>query len=288
MEGSSATAASLPSRDDTIEASPPSGRSLSSSPIWKHRDFEWGISFYTIKDLGGYFHTFPDVGGPFHSNDEVNKAIDLYLTAHEAPRMDMNLSEVDKLIQDCRYYPDGTKRRLKAGQAIDKRRDTTYQLVQAVVHKYNDHHKLFGDHAYEVKHVLDEPSLWEEENYRMYMHMNFTAKTKGSDGFDAGSDKLFFAEVTFVGGDDELTVNCCCVVNTFDNGPCFGCGITMKHPNDGNAYTGGRMNATYSLPFGNGPLIDSYCYDEDSDEEVERLRFLFGGARATAGVLLEA
>jgi hypothetical protein len=87
MEGSSATAASLPSRHGTIEASPPSGRSLSSSPIWIHRDFEWGISFYTIKDLGGYFHTFPDVGGPFHSNDQVNKAIHLYLTAHEAPRM---------------------------------------------------------------------------------------------------------------------------------------------------------------------------------------------------------
>jgi hypothetical protein len=56
----------------------------------------------------------------------------------------VNLSEVDKLIQDCRYYPDGTKRRLKAGQAIDKRRDANYQLVQAVLYKYNEHHNLSG------------------------------------------------------------------------------------------------------------------------------------------------
>jgi hypothetical protein len=56
----------------------------------------------------------------------------------------IGLSEVDKIIQKCRFFPDGTKKRLKAGQAIDKRRDTAYQLVQAVVYKYNDHHKLFG------------------------------------------------------------------------------------------------------------------------------------------------
>jgi hypothetical protein len=47
--------------------------------------------------------------------------------------------------------------------------------------------------------------------------MNFTAKTKGSNGFDAGSDNLFFAEVTYLSG-EELTVNCCCVVNSVDNG----------------------------------------------------------------------
>jgi hypothetical protein len=48
--------------------------------------------------------------------------------------------------------------------------------------------------------------------------MNFTAKTKGSDGLDAGSDNLFFAEVTYGLGDKILTVNCCCIVNPFDNG----------------------------------------------------------------------
>jgi hypothetical protein len=81
MEGFSTTAASLPSLHDTIEASPPS--SLSSSPIWKRRDFMWGITFYTTKDLRGYFHTFPHVGGPFDSKDEANKAIDRYLSDHE-------------------------------------------------------------------------------------------------------------------------------------------------------------------------------------------------------------
>jgi hypothetical protein len=51
---------------------------------------------------------------------------------------------VDKIVQRCRYFPDGTKKRLKAGQPIDKRRDTYYQLSQALVDKYNDHHNLVG------------------------------------------------------------------------------------------------------------------------------------------------
>jgi hypothetical protein len=70
---------------------------------------------------------------------------------------------------------------------------------------------LFQDSAYEVKDVLGEPPLWEEDNCRMYMHMNFTAKTKGRDD-------LFFAEVTYVSGDAALAVNCCCIVKSFDNG----------------------------------------------------------------------
>ena len=49
---------------------------------------------------------------------------------------------MDKIIQQCRYFPDGTKKRLKAGETIDKRRDPDYQLVLAMVHKYNDHHNL--------------------------------------------------------------------------------------------------------------------------------------------------
>jgi hypothetical protein len=77
----------------------------------------------------------------------------------------------------------------------------------------------------------------------------------------------------------------------------------MKHPN-GNAYTGGRRNVLYCLPFGSFPVEVPWCYDEDvcisvyfhasyhttfplfqcsclitrllqSDEEVERLRCLF-------------
>ena len=87
MEGLSTTSASLPSPHYTIEASPPAGRCLSSSPIWKRRDFEWAITFYTIQDLGGYFRTFPHVGGPFQSKDEANKAIDRYLTDLEDPSL---------------------------------------------------------------------------------------------------------------------------------------------------------------------------------------------------------
>jgi hypothetical protein len=73
-------AASLP--HDTVMSSPPPGRCLSSSPIWKRRDFMWGITFYTIEDVRGYFRTYPHVGGPFQSRDEANEAIDRYLTDH--------------------------------------------------------------------------------------------------------------------------------------------------------------------------------------------------------------
>ncbi|KAM0927362.1 hypothetical protein ACQ4PT_002832 [Festuca glaucescens] len=171
----------------------------------------------------------------------------------------------------------------EANRAIDRYLTDQTDLTMGIGLSEVDKIIKKNDLAYELKDVFNEPSLWEEENYKMYIHMNFTAKTKGSDGFDASSDNLFFAEVTYVSGEHELTVNCCCMVNPFDNGPCLGCGTTMKHPNDGNAYTGGHMNASYSQPFGSGPQIASWCYDEDSDEEVERLRFLFGGARASAG-----
>jgi hypothetical protein len=45
-----------------------------------------------------------------------------------------------------------------------------------------------------------------------------------------------------------------------NKGPCLGCETSVKHPNDGNAYTGGRMNATYSQPFG-----PSWCRDYNED-----------------------
>jgi hypothetical protein len=90
-----------------------------------------------------------------------------------------------------------------------------------------------------------------------------------------------------------------------NKGPCFACGTTMKHPSDGIAYSGARRNGSYCLPFGSGPVRVTWCPDEDvcisvlslcklavnvllfqcsllstcllqSDEEVERLRSLFG------------
>jgi hypothetical protein len=50
------------------------------------------------------------------------------------------------------------------------------------------------------------------------MHMNFTAKTKGSDGSETGSDNLFFAEVTYELGVAAVAVTCCCMVKPSDNG----------------------------------------------------------------------
>ncbi|KAI4980434.1 hypothetical protein ZWY2020_020919 [Hordeum vulgare] len=50
--------------------------------------------------------------------------------------------------------PDGTRKKLSESQQMDERRDWKRQLVQTLVDKYNDHHHLSGDLAYELKNVV--------------------------------------------------------------------------------------------------------------------------------------
>ncbi|XP_044971774.1 uncharacterized protein LOC123439093 isoform X1 [Hordeum vulgare subsp. vulgare] len=252
------------------------GPHLSWSPIWDRSVFDWGITFYTTRDRTGSFRTYPDVGGPFQSLDQVNSAIDQYLIDHEDPTMCVGLSQVDSIVKRVRYYPDGTKKR--GSEVKDKRRDKYYQLARLLVDKYNDHHNLFGDLAYEVKDFLHGKPLWEDYYIHWtYFHMNFIAKAKGSYGVDIGN--LFFAEVKYMRGDDGLTVNSCCILEpSDDHGLCYGCGADMKHPNDGNTYACGRRNISYHFQNGAPELPPGYCNDryyEDSDEEVERLRSQF-------------
>ncbi|XP_044352580.1 uncharacterized protein [Triticum aestivum] len=249
---------------------------LNSSPIWNRSVFDWGITFYTTRDCTGSFRTYPDVGGPFQSLHEVNSTIDRYLIDHEDPTMCAGLSRVDAMVKRVRYYPDGTKKR--GSEFKDKRRDEDYQLARALVDMYNDHHNLFGDLAYEVKDFLHGKPLWEDYYIHWtYYHMNFTAKTRGSYGVDTSN--LFFAEVKYNRGDDGLTVNSCCILEPSSyHGLCYGCGGDMKHPNDGNAYACGRRNISYHFQNGAPELPPDYFddrYNENSDEEVERLRFQF-------------
>ncbi|KAI5003908.1 hypothetical protein ZWY2020_031151 [Hordeum vulgare] len=188
----------------------------------------------------------------------------------------VGLSQVDSIVKRVRYYPDGTKKR--GSEVKDKRRDKYYQLARLLVDKYNDHHNLFGDLAYEVKDFLHGKPLWEDYYIHWtYFHMNFIAKAKGSYGVDIGN--LFFAEVKYMRGDDGLTVNSCCILEpSDDHGLCYGCGADMKHPNDGNTYACGRRNISYHFQNGAPELPPGYCNDryyEDSDEEVERLRSQF-------------
>lgn len=49
------------------------------------------------------------------------------------------MSQVDKVVRQCLYWPDGTRKKL-----IDERRDWMRQLVQALLDKYNDYNHLLG------------------------------------------------------------------------------------------------------------------------------------------------
>ncbi|KAE8779246.1 hypothetical protein D1007_47785 [Hordeum vulgare] len=87
--------------------------------------------------------------------------------------------------------PDGTRKKLSEWQQMDERRDWKRQLAQTLVDKYNDHHHLSGDLAYELKNVVCLESV-AGGNGRRYYHINFTMKTKGADDFNCGGEDLFF------------------------------------------------------------------------------------------------
>ncbi|KAE8779989.1 hypothetical protein D1007_46955 [Hordeum vulgare] len=87
--------------------------------------------------------------------------------------------------------PYGTRKKLSESQQMDERRDWKRQLVQTLVDKYNDHHHLSEDLAYELKNVLCLESV-AADNGRRYYHINFTMKTKGADDFNCGGEDLFF------------------------------------------------------------------------------------------------
>jgi hypothetical protein len=64
-----------------------SSSSYKQDTIWFRTEYGWQITFYTWIDHAGSFHTYPNVGGPFHSLDQVDKAIDQYLSHCLHPKM---------------------------------------------------------------------------------------------------------------------------------------------------------------------------------------------------------
>ncbi|CAM0902395.1 unnamed protein product [Alopecurus aequalis] len=262
------------SDQDIVMASPSSG-----SRIWPRLRHDWGFMYYIRVDIGGYSHTYPHAGGPFQRLEEAESAMDRYFHEHRDPTLLMNqggVPSVEITIEKAIYWPDGRRRKrsksLLAAQAISQMR----RLVQALVDKHNDDHKLFGDLAYELKDVVHYQRFYEKPTW--FYHLNFTM-TKVARDFNCGEDNLFFAEVKCVsqGKQDELYVSCFCMVQPTKNGHCHGCtrngNIDMKHPGGVDEYIGGHLDR--GLPLG--------CYSEwsDSDDDVEakkkEIRLLFTG-----------
>ncbi|KAM3278350.1 hypothetical protein ACQJBY_045916 [Aegilops geniculata] len=269
----SAQADAAVTQEDTVHVSPPLLRFLSSSPILGLRRGDWGYAFFYIRiDLKGSFHTYPPVGGPFQSLEQACSAIDCYLEAQRHPTMFMDqpgMSQVDKVVRQCLYWPDGTRKKL-----IDERRDWMRQLVQALLDKYNDYNHLLRDPTYELKDVVCFESVHGPNDHtRLYHHINFTAKTKAADDdSNCGIEDLFFAELMWERGERiELVVSCFCVLKPTDNGRCDAC--DAKHPNDA-AYTHQISPLGEYAKLGNIVYVG---YDEDLKEEEERVRRYYEG-----------
>uniref|UniRef100_A0ACD5TXE8 Uncharacterized protein n=1 Tax=Avena sativa TaxID=4498 RepID=A0ACD5TXE8_AVESA len=260
----------------SLEGSP---TSISLSSMWVRIFNDWGIRFYIRIDHSGYYHTYPNVGGLFHSLPEAYSAIDCYLRDRQDPTMCVDPDDPDlitrvkestreKIIRRILYWPDGTRKRRLQSLPIDEIRCWMLQLVRALVDQYNDDHNLLGDLAYELEGVVSYHVFDEGGSRRMYYHINFTAKTKDSDGL------LFFAEI-MLEQRDELVVSCICRVDPFDKdlGYCYGCSSEVKHPKD-DAYIGGHpcLRGTYNS---DGPREDLGVTAAQLEDEEAQVRYSY-------------
>ncbi|XP_022681616.1 uncharacterized protein LOC101753518 [Setaria italica] len=238
----------------------------------------WYQVYFIRTDRSGYFRMYPDLGGPFQSLDQVDCAINHHLAKLQHPsefEEKDNYSIVDKLIHEHNYYPDGTPKRTNSRSKTNPNEEQRH-LVQAILDQYNDDNNLFGVHAHELESLVRHKGIY--ENDRWFYHFNFTTKTKGANG-TLGSSNLFFAEVSHMREEDAWEVNCCCTINSDDNGHCYGCRNNgspgMQHPTDTGAYTGGHLDEY--LPFGGG----SPGGDLDDPSVLERIYSYFDRDRNT-------
>ncbi|TVU12746.1 hypothetical protein EJB05_46402 [Eragrostis curvula] len=254
----------------TTDCSPSSSLSLG-SPIFVRKPSNWYQTYFISMDRSGCFHSFPHVGGPFQSLQEADDAINHHVcTAPQQRPMfgQHELSPVDWLVQQNLYYRDGTPRRGPNSPARKNTDNELHHLVKALLHQYNYRHNLSKDVAHELKDLRY--FQWIFEQPTSYYHFNFTTKTE-----KAGAGYLFFAEVSRTKIARDWVVRCCCIIESFDNGLCYGCkkngSSKMKHPNNPRAYAGGHVNGY--LPLGGDAISDS----EDEDEETikENLRIMF-------------
>lgn len=255
--------------------------------IWVRTEFKWEICFYTRIDHAGSFYTYPDVGGPFHSLDEVSKAIDLYLYHRLDPKMHMEQDSISYEENKCTlemavwrhlYWPDGTRKSRLKTLPIDESRCYMLQLVKTLLDKYNDDHNLSEDLAYELQRVVRYRYFHDADVNGIYYHINFTAKTKGVDGFDWGLDNLLFFAELVQRGRNELVVSCICRVDPFEARGCSACSSDLDHPK-ADAYSGGRtQNSHWRGRFcSDGPEEDSGYTPAELEAEEASVRLMYEG-----------
>ncbi|XP_037482532.1 uncharacterized protein LOC119361424 [Triticum dicoccoides] len=267
-----------------MAASPSSGVSPPGpgSRIWQRERHGWGFGYYIRLDLGGSFHTYPYAGGPFQSLEEVDKAMDSYFHQHRDPKLLMNQGGVPSLeisIEKALYWPDGRRKKRSRSYMIQQVHNRMRRLLQALVDKHNEDHSLLGDLAYELKDVVHCKTIFETRTN--YYHLNFTMTKEAGDS-NCGNENLFFAEVKCVrqGKEEEMLVSCFRVVESTNNGHCYGCtkdgDVNMKHPNSAGEYLAGHLKV--GSPFG-------HCYvgwssdsdDEDMEAKKEKIRYSLTG-----------
>ncbi|GJN29720.1 hypothetical protein PR202_gb17971 [Eleusine coracana subsp. coracana] len=201
-----------PCTHNAIDGFPPSA-SFDMSKILIRNPPNWHQVYFIRMDRSGYFRMYPDLGGPFQSVDEAEAAINRHLELqHQAMLMEQDkLSNVERLMHEHYFYPDGTPKR---GPEARKRRNMFFKeehyLVEALVDQYNEDHHHFEDFAHELERIVK--YAWMFENERWFYHFNFTTKTK------AGSGILFFAEVSRMHQEDAWEVKCCCMISSDDKG----------------------------------------------------------------------
>ncbi|KAF7094502.1 hypothetical protein CFC21_096805 [Triticum aestivum] len=189
------------------------------------------IKYFLRVDADGLFHTYPRRGGPFKSLKEAQDAIDSHHTNLCKFKYMGDLSEEDIHVWQTLYWPNGT--RMNSKQALDVmiNRRPKWDVLNALLDKYNEDHHLFGDFAYELKEIVSYKPHFQGKNSpykcRSFSHLNLIVKS----GSSAVGD-LFFAEITCMkdGELEEYVLSCICVVTPEANGECCGCGDDVKHP----------------------------------------------------------
>ncbi|TVU12846.1 hypothetical protein EJB05_46510 [Eragrostis curvula] len=251
---------------NTTDDSPLSRSSLGSK-IWIRHCPNWYQVFYIRMDLRGSFWMYPDLGGPFQSLKEAEDTINHYLDElrRTARCRQGELSTVDRLIHEYKYYLDGTPKTDSSKNSVDEK----HYLVEALLEQYNEDQKLSGNPTYELEGLMGQQWLYENQDHRWYYHFNFAAKKKEADGHS--TCVLFFAEVSDIKTERACEVNCCCIIEHNDNGHCYGCRTNgspaMRHPTDSDAYTCGHLDGY--LPFG----LQSSSSDEEKSEAMLRAMF---------------
>ncbi|XP_047089468.1 serine/arginine repetitive matrix protein 1-like isoform X2 [Lolium rigidum] len=110
------------------------------------------IKYFVRVDKEGFFHTYPDRGGPFQTLEKAQEAIDSHhVVQREMMCMD-GLSDEERAIRNTLYwYHDGTRKHSAEAFASCTTRNSTRELLKALLDIHNEDNDLLGVNALCVK-----------------------------------------------------------------------------------------------------------------------------------------